>query len=198
MVVDGGDTLNPSVSQIFDSIDAVDSNKILILPNSKNVIAAANEASKLSDKNVIVLPTYSIPEGIECAMSFDSSMTPQENKDVLESLAEDVKTISIFSASRNVEINSINISQGQYISMLDGEFLLTSNDPIDLLIRSIGSFDVSEREQVMILIGESDMSLSTSSVEEKITTAFGDVSSSGIEIHDGGQPNYNFLVSILN
>ncbi|MFL2755891.1 MAG: DAK2 domain-containing protein [Dehalococcoidia bacterium] len=198
VVVDGGDTLNPSVSQIFDSIDAVDSNKILILPNSKNVIAAANEASKLSDKNVIVLPTYSIPEGIECAMSFDSSMTPQENKDVLESLAEDVKTISIFSASRNVEINSINISQGQYISMLDGEFLLTSNDPIDLLIRSIGSFDVSEREQVMILIGESDMSLSTSSVEEKITTAFGDVSSSGIEIHDGGQPNYNFLVSILN
>ena len=198
VVIDGGDTLNPSVAQIVDAIDAINASTILLLPNSKNVVAAANEASKLFDKDIVVLSVHSIPEGIECAMTFDSSMTPQENKEILEPLIEDMKTISIFPSSRDVEINSVNIPEGQYVSMLDGEFVSTSNDSIDLLIDSIKSIDESDRDQIMVLVGVSDYEHNTFSVEKKMEGAFGDLTLAGIEIHYGGQANYDFLVSILN
>ena len=198
VVINGGDTLNPSVAQIVDAINAINTSTILLLPNSKNVVAAANEASKLFDKDIVVLSAHSIPEGIECAMTFDSSMTPQENKEILEPLIEDMKTISIFPSSRDVEINSVNIPEGQYISMLDGEFVSTSNNSVDLLIYSIKSIDESDRDQIMVLVGISDNGPNTLSVEKKMEDAFGDLTLAGIEIHYGGQPNYDFLVSILN
>ena len=198
VVIDGGDTLNPSVAQIADAIDTIKTRQILILPNNKNVTAAATEAAKLFDSEVVVLPTHSIPEGIECAITFDPSMTAQQNMDALESLIEDVRTISIFPASRSVEINSIDIPEGQYISMLDGQFLSTLNNSLDLLVDSIKSIDSSTRDQVMVLVGKTNKNSSISHIEEELERHFGDLSSVGIEIHYGGQPNYDFLVSILN
>lgn len=198
VIIDGGDTLNPSVAQILDAVSAIKSELVLLLPNSKNVISAANEVSKLSNKNIIVLPTTSLTEGIECAMLFDPSITPEDNKEILIPLIEDMKTISIFPSSRNVVIESVDIAKGQYISMMDNTFMGTSNDSIDLLINSIKSIEESQREQVMILVGHSDNSLDVSIVEEKMSAVFGDLTSIGIEIHYGGQPNYDFLISILN
>ena len=196
IVINGGDTMNPSVSQILDAVNVIETDLILLLPNSKNVISAANEVAKLSDKNIVVLPTETVTEGIECAMSFDPSITPESNKEILMSLIEDIKTISIFSSSRAVVINGNNISKGQYIAMMNGEFLDTSDNPIDLLVNSIETVNESEREQVMVLVGDKYKNISL--VEEKITDTFGELSSNGIEIHYGGQPNYDFLVSILN
>ena len=192
IVINGGQTMNPSVNDFIDSINKLESEEILILPNNSNIIMSAEKAAELSDKNVYVLPTKSIQSGIAILENINEEFIPiSEFKEVLMDLLSDVKTGEVTTASKDTILNEIEIKKGEFISISDKKIISSEIDVFDAVTKLIDYILEDDKEIIRIYYGNSTNDKIVRKIRRYISKNYSEVDS---KIAKGNQEVYQFLL----
>ena len=192
-VVGGGQTMNPSTEDILRAIDLTPAEIVFVLPNNKNIIMAGQQAAALSDKQVVVLPTKTIPQGICAMLSFDHDLEPEENQQNMESAIAAVRSGSVTYAARDSEFDGRHIEEGDHMALSEGKLLSTGKDffaVVDDLARELCR---GECNFITIIYGESADEEQARQVRDIFAACAVDAE---INVLCGGQPVYSYLVSV--
>lgn len=192
-IVEGGQTMNPSVDDLLNAVNQVPAECVFILPNNGNVIFAANQAAELSGKDVRVIPTKNVAMGIAAAIAFQDDHDPDENVRRMDEAAQHVKTAMVTYAIRDSEYNGIQIKQGDIIGLHNGQIEYSGSSIHDVVMEMMKNIITDEDELITVYYGadvsESDAEAISSDIEKSYD--FCDV-----ECHNGGQPLYYYLISV--
>ena len=191
-VIEGGQTMNPSVEDILNVIEKVNSDNIIVLPNNKNIILAAEQACELTKKNVKVVKTENIPEGIASAIVFDMNMSLDQNVENMISAYSEVSYGEITYAVRKTNIDGFDLNEGDVIG-ITGKKIVAKSDSVDEVVLSVLDNIVDEDKSVITLyygegVSEDKAVLLRDLVEEKFSDC-------DVELHFGGQHHYYYIVS---
>ena len=192
-IVEGGQTMNPSVDDLLNAVNQVPAECVFILPNNGNVIFAANQAAELSRKEVHVIPTKNVAMGIAAAIAFQNDMEPDDNAARMEEAAQHVKTAMVTYAIRDSEYNGIQIKQGDIIGLHNGQIEYSGNSIHDVVMDMMKNIVTDEDELITVYYGadvtESDAETVAADIEK-------DYDFCDVECHNGGQPLYYYLISV--
>ncbi|MBR0266838.1 MAG: DAK2 domain-containing protein [Clostridia bacterium] len=192
-IVEGGQTMNPSVDDLLNAVNQVPAECVFILPNNGNVIFAANQAAELSGKDVRVIPTKNVAMGIAAAIAFQNDQEPDENVRRMDEASQHVKTAMVTYAIRDSEYNGIQIKQGDIIGLHNGQIEFSGSSIHDVVMEMMKSIITDEDELITVYYGadvsEADAEAISSDIEKSYD--FCDV-----ECHNGGQPLYYYLISV--
>jgi len=197
LVIDGGIDMNPSVADIVSVVDQIEADSILILTNDKNVIPAAVQAAELVTSNVVILPTETQVEGLECIVDFDPYQSALKNREIMEDLITQIKTITIFNSSRAVEINGVKVDQMQPIAMVDGQLYKYAENMDELLVEVVREELNKKVEHITVLLGNDLLNEDVIRIERLLSNGVPDLDEDIIEIHLGEQPHFDYLISVL-
>jgi DAK2 domain fusion protein YloV len=192
-VVEGGQTMNPSVYDILNAINKVEAKNVFVLPNNSNIILAAEQAKELADVNVFVIPTKYVPEGIAAALTFDESASAEENAQNMTDAAKRVRCGEITHAVRNTKMNGFSVKVGDIIGITEKQIVASGNHFDDVLIGTIGSMIDADSEMLTLYYGEGVSEDSANNALSKINEKFPDLE---VACYNGGQPHYFYLLSI--
>ena len=193
-VITGGQTMNPSTDDILKAIDQVNAKTVFVLPNNKNIILASQQAAKLTkDKNVIVIATKSVPEGISAMLNYDDSMTDDEIKESMEEGMEYIKTLSVTFAVRDTVLDGKEIHEGDFIGMSGSSIVSVENEVAKCTEDLIKSAVDDDAEVVTIYYGEDVSKNDAEKMKEYVESEFDHCE---VELHYGGQPLYYYLISV--
>lgn len=192
-VIEGGQTMNPSTQDILNAISKLRAEHIFILPNNKNIIMAATQAAELSDKNVHVVQTKTIPQGIAALTAFNNMYSTEENLKLMNKSAETVSTGSVTYAIRDTEIDGFNIKQGDIIGLVDGKMKKVGNDPYSVAEQLLDMMVDNTSELITVFYGND---CTINKVEELMDRAEKKYPDLDVQYYDGGQPLYYFLISV--
>ena len=192
-LVTGGNTMNPSVRDLMDAIDRTSADTVYVLPNNKNIVPAAKQAAEQSSKSVHVVETVSIPQGIAALFDFDPEGEADENVEGMEDARREVKSGEITRAARDASIEGVDVRQGQFLALLDGKPRAAGDDLNRVLVDLVGEAGVSAGDTVRLFWGEMLSSTDAESASQYLKQVY-----DGLEVQaiDGGQPHYEFIVSI--
>lgn len=192
-IVSGGQTMNPSTQDILDAVETTCAKNIIILPNNSNIILAAEQTKELSDRNIIVLPTKSIPEGISALLAFNEEESVEKNEENMLSSIKEVVTAQITYAVRDTDINNKKICKDDIIGISKGDVLVSGKDKnlvsIDL-IKDIIDEDIS---LITVFYGEDIREDEARDLISSLENEFNDID---IELIYGGQPLYYYIFSL--
>ena len=193
-VVSGGQTMNPSTEDILAAIQSVPAKTVLVLPNNKNIIMAAEQAEKLADRKVLVLPTRTVPQGMTAMLNFDPEAAPEENAVNMMAAAEKVATGLITYAARDSEFDGRPIRKGEIMALENGKIVATGSDITKMTYRLARSMKKKDSQFITVISGaevsEEDAEHTTELVQSKCGSSV-EVS----HIH-GGQPVYYYMLSV--
>ena len=192
-IVAGGDTMNPSVQELKDAAERANADAVVLLPNNRNVVPAAEQAAESSDKPVYVVPTKSMPQGVAAALAFSAESNAEENADEMTEAAADVRTGEVTTAVRSASVDDVDVEAGQLMGLLDNRVVTAGGALPDVVAAVLREAEISEEELVTLYAGEPVTDDDTSSVVDALAEAFPGVE---LEIVPGGQPHYHFLLSI--
>jgi len=192
-VVGGGQTMNPSTEDILRAIDLTPAEIVFVLPNNKNIIMAGQQAAALSDKQVVVLPTKTIPQGICAMLSFDHDLDLEDNQQAMEAAVEAVKSGSVTYAARDSEFDGRSIQEGDHMALAEGKLLSTGKDFMTVMADLAKEMCKGECNFITIIYGEGADEQQADQVRELFRKASGDAE---INVLCGGQPVYSYLVSV--
>jgi uncharacterized protein len=190
-VVAGGQTNNPSTEEIFQAIQDVPTDKIIILPNNKNIILAAESARDLSPKEVVVLPTRTVPQGISALIALDPEGEPAATAAAMEDASNHVVSGEITRATRSVTINGVTCQEGQYIGLVNGQLATSSSDLDELLMAILREMEVDSRELLSVYAGEDVDQGQLEAAGEKIRAEHPHLE---LELLEGGQAHYYYIL----
>ena len=186
--------MNPSVKEILAAVDAVDSEKVILLPNNKNIILTASQIKELTRKSVEVIPSRTMPQGVTALMIFNYESTLEENIQSMSKAIKSVKTVEVTTAARSTQIHGLKIKQGQVIGIIDDEELVAAGDDIkDVLLRSLDIGGIGAVEMVTLYYGAD---LKAEQAEEVVKGLKEKYPGKQIELVSGGQPHYFYVVSL--
>jgi DAK2 domain fusion protein YloV len=192
-IIPGGQTMNPSTEDILNAIDEVQGENVIILPNNGNIILAADQAKELSEKNVYVFPTKTIPEGITALLSFDPEIDVMENLENMKESIINVKTAQVTYAVRDTEINDTKISKDDIIGISKGEILSIGNDIQEVAFKLLKDIIDEDSSLITIFYGNGMEEEKAIELSRRIEDEFEDFD---VEIVFGGQPLYYYIFSI--
>ena len=193
MVVSGGQTMNPSTKDLLQAVESVLSDKVIILPNNKNIILTANQVHTLTDKTVKVVPTKTIPQGVAALLALDYEADYDVNVKTMDKARAAVRTIEITRAIRSTKMGDMKIKKNQAIGLLDTDLVAVGNDAMDVLNQVISEVAIDEAEVVTIYYGQNIVEEDAQKVSEYLKTKYPDIQ---IEVVNGGQPHYDYIISI--
>lgn len=186
--------MNPSTEDILNAVDKVNAENIFVLPNNKNIILAANQAESLvEDKNLIVIPSKTIPQGISAMIGFIEDSTPEENKEAMTESMSYVKTGEVTYAVRDTVIDDKEIKEGNIMGIGDEGMLAVGEDIADTTVEMIQAMQDEDSEIVSVYYGEGMSGEDADALAEKITEVLPELE---VEIYPGGQPVYYYIVSV--
>lgn len=192
-IVPGGQTMNPSTKDLLQAVEKAFSDKVIILPNNKNIIPAARQVKGLTDKQVEVIPTESIPQGVAAVLSFDYEADFDSNVDIMTRAKTSVRSIEITRAVRSTRLGALDIKKKQPLGFLDGDMVAVGDDPIGVLSQTLSRIDLGRAQVATIYFG-ADTSLSDAErAAETIREAHPQLQ---VEVVKGGQPHYDYIISI--
>ena len=192
-IIEGGQTMNPSTKEIIQAFEDLPTDKIVILPNNKNIILAAEQAREMSDKAVVVIPTVSIPQGIAAMFAFNSEGEFEPTIDAMNAALNELQSAEITTATRTVEIDGVNVKEGQVIGLLNGKLACSGNSLEEVLIDTLEQANAEDNELITLYAGVDLSPDQAQSLTDKITELYPDQE---IEAHRGGQPHYQVILSI--
>lgn len=193
LIVEGGQTMNPSVDDILQAIQQVKARNVFVYPNNGNVIFAANQAAELSDKNVIVIPTKNVAMGIAAVIAFQEDSTPEENATRMTEASEHVKTGTVTYAIRNSECNGVEIREGDYIGLHNGKIEFSGSDLHAVVTDMMKSIITEDDELITIYYGSDVDEETATALQEEMQEAYPDCD---VECMAGGQPLYYYLIAV--
>jgi DAK2 domain fusion protein YloV len=192
-IVEGGQTMNPSTQEILNAFENLPTEQVFILPNNKNIILAAQAAAKLTVKHVTVIPSVSIPQGMAAMMRLIAAGDPKAVAADMKSVLSDVETGEITIATRTVEIDGVNVLQGQFICLLNGKLVLASDNLKSATMGLLKKAHADHFELITLFYGLEVSRMEVDAIVDSIRKKY---PKQEIEVQDGGQPHYQFIISI--
>ena len=189
--VPGGDTMNPSVQDLLGAVEAAPSDRVLLLPNNRNIIAAALQVPELTDKDVQVIQTNSVQAGIAAAFAFSASADLDANVAAMSAAADGVRSGSVTRAVRDAVVSGREIVAGDVMALVDGELVATAGDPVTALVEMV-RHAAPDTELITIYSG---VDVESADVDKALLAVQEAAGEAEVEIVHGGQPNYDFLVA---
>jgi len=194
IVVKGGQTMNPSVKEILACVEAVDSRKVLLLPNNKNIILTASQIKELTGKEIEVIPSRTLPQGITALLNFNFESTMGENVQSMGEAIKSVKTVEVTTAARSTQIRGLKIQQGQAIGIIDDTDLVAAGDDVtSVLLESLKIGGIESVELVTLYYGADVKSEQADEVVKVLRDSY---PGKQFELVSGGQPHYFYIVSL--
>ncbi len=192
-MIEGGQTMNPSTEDILNAIDKINADNIFIFPNNKNIILAANQASQLTtDKNIIVIPTKTVPQGITAIINYVPDISVEENEAVMTREAGNVATGQVTYAVRDTMIDGKEIHQGDFMGIGDSGILSVGMDLQAVAYEMIEKLMKKDYKLISIYYGDDVEEMQAQKLADKVKAVFADCD---IELQFGGQPIYSYIVS---
>lgn len=193
VVIEGGQTMNPSTQDITNAIEKAHADNILILPNNKNIVMAAEQAAELAGDQVKVVLTESIPQGISALLAFNPDLNLDKNKDIMNSAMAEVKTGQVTYAVRDTKINGITIEKGNFMGITDSKIKASHQEKqqtVKLLLEEL----ITEDDEILTIIyGEDVNETEIAELVEHIEDIYEDVE---LEVYNGNQPIYSYILSV--
>ncbi|MDP6042911.1 MAG: DAK2 domain-containing protein [Dehalococcoidales bacterium] len=193
VVVPGGQTMNPSTKDLLQAVERVVSDKIIMLPNNKNIMATANQVQSLTEKTIAVVPTITIPQGVAALLAFDYEVNLETNTQLMQKAASVVKSIEITRAVRATQLGGLEIKKKQPIGFLDGDLVAVADSTDDVLDQVLVRLDLGKAE-VVTIYGGAD--IEADEVEQMGSGLREKYPQLQIEVIQGGQPHYDYIVSV--
>ena len=192
-IVPGGQTMNPSTKDLLQAIESIASDKVIILPNNKNIVLTAEQVQSLTDKSVKIVPTKTIPQGVAALLAFDYEADFETNVQIMDKAKSAVKTIEITRAVRSTRLGGLSIKKKQAIGLLDGDLLAAGDDTTEVLNKMLAELNLNEAEVITIYYGADTELAEAEQVSVTIREQHPQLQ---VEVVRGGQPHYNYIVSI--
>lgn len=192
-IVDGGQTMNPSTEEILNAFEDLPTDQIIILPNNKNIILAAENARNLSVKNVKVIPSVNVPQGLSALLRLDPEGDLDEIADEMVSALNDVDAGEITTATRTVELDGVEVKTGQIIGILNNKLVVSEKDVCSTTLSLLSRAKMETKERVTLFTGNN---ISEEEINETVSNIQKQYPNHEVEIHEGGQPHYQFLISL--
>jgi DAK2 domain fusion protein YloV len=192
-IVPGGQTMNPSTQDILNSFENLPTDKIIILPNNKNIILAANQAKDVTVKHVAVVPTRNVPQGLSAMLSLVPDGDLEAVAEKMAKAMATVKTGEITVATRTVEIDGVSVKDGQVIALLDGKLVVSAESVEQGVMELLGKANAGDHELVTLFYGEGMSHGEANRIKDVIGRKYANLE---VEVQEGGQPHYQFLISI--
>lgn len=192
-VIEGGQTMNPSTQEMLASFENLPTDKIIILPNNKNIFMASQAAAEVTVKRTVVIPSCTVPQGLSALLNFVPDGDFDKVVTNMQSALEDVETGEVTTATRSVEIDGVNVQEGEIIALHNG-ILVLSTDSLETacleLLKKIGTEDF---ELITLFYGVDIDKQKVNHIVDVIRTTYPDQE---VEVQDGGQPHYQFILSV--
>ena len=193
VIVPGGQTMNPSTEDILSAIESTTGNNVIVLPNNSNIILAAEQAKLLSKRNISVIPTKSIPQGLAALIALDEEVGIEENIQKMNESLENVSTGQVTFAVRDTEFNENSIKKDDIIGLSDKEILSSGNNITDVSLDLLKKL-INEDTSIITIIYGNDVSVEDAeNLAEKVTEKYNDID---IELVYGGQPLYFYIFAV--
>lgn len=193
-LIEGGQTMNPSTEDMLNAIDKVNAENVFILPNNKNIILAAEQARELTkDKNIIVIPSKTIPQGITAVINFVYDKSPSENEERMIEEMKNVKTGQVTYAVRDTSIDGKEIKLGNIMGIGDKGILAVGEDIKETTMNLVDCLTDEETELISLYYGEEVTEEAANELAENIMEQYQDID---VEVHFGGQPIYYYVLSV--
>ena len=191
-IIEGGQTMNPSTEDILHAIEKTPAEIVFVLPNNKNIIMAAQAAAELASREVVVIPTKTVPQGISAMLSFDAAMEPSENEAAMTGCLSGVMTMQITYAARDSDFDGFDIHAGDYLGLCDGALAGTTREITELLARLADKAAEAEKEFINIFYGADIQEPDAEAALELFRQHAPDAE---VNLVSGGQPIYYYLIS---
>lgn len=193
VVIEGGQTMNPSIEDIVKAIEQVNAEKVFILPNNKNIILAAEQARDVCDQQVIVIPSKTVPQGLAALLAFNPSVDAEKNEKAMNDALKTVKSGQITFAIRDTMIDNLTIKKDDYMGIEEGSIVVSNRD-LNVTAKELLNKMLDEDSEILTIIkGEEATEEQTKALVQFVEEKFPEVE---IEIHDGKQPLYQFIFSV--
>ena len=192
-VISGGQTMNPSTGDIVKAIDAVNAKNVIILPNNKNIFMAAQSAAEVSEVPAAVVETRTVPQGFASLLAFNPAQSLEENVEAMTASLSDVVSGSVTLAVRDTSIDGLEIHKDDNLGMVDGKIVVSNPDMTTTLKEIFAKMIDEDSEIITIYVGEEGNKELAEEISEYLESTYEDVE---VEIHDGKQPVYPYLMSV--
>jgi DAK2 domain fusion protein YloV len=192
-VVEGGQTMNPSTQDILNSFENLQTDKIIILPNNKNIVMAANQAKDVTVKQVAVVPSRTVPQGLAALLSLHPDGELQAVAEKMTKALEHVRTGEITTATRSVEIDGVKVETGQVIALLDGKLVASASSVEDGCLEFLEKANAADHELITLFFGQEVSHAEANRIADMIRQKY---PGQEVEVQEGGQPHYQFIISV--
>ena len=192
-VLPAGDTMNPSVQQILEIIEAVPSENVIFLPNNRNIVPAAQRAVELSGKKVKVVPSKTIPQGVAAMLAFHPERGLEDNSSEMAGALAGIRVGEVCRALRPVKLHGLTVEEGQIIGFMERKMLVAGDEPSDVLVSLLKASEISEGSLVTLYWGGGLSEQEADAARRRVEEAFSEME---VETVSGGQPHYFYIVSI--
>ena len=192
-VISGGQTMNPSANDIATAADKVNAKNIFVFPNNKNIIMSAEQANDITDKNLIVIPTKSIPEGVSAVLTFDANSSIEENKENMAEVISSVRSGSVTYAVRTTNVDGIDVKVGDIMGLDEHSVLTVGNNVNDTTVELIEKLVHEDSCNLTLFYGEGVTEEDTANLQSQLEEKFPSID---VSIVFGGQPVYYYIISV--
>ena len=194
VIIEGGQTMNPSTEDILEAIEQINADTIYILPNNSNIILAANQAKSLTeDKNIVVIPTKNIPQGITAMIQYIDGNSPEENERAMTEALDEVRSGQVTYAVRDTTIDGKEIAEGDFMGLSDKTIEAVGKDIVETTVELIHKLQTPDSALIAIYYGADGSEEQAREIAEKICAEEEDLE---VEIENGGQPVYYYFISV--
>ncbi|MDT2821220.1 DAK2 domain-containing protein [Enterococcus devriesei] len=191
-VISGGQTMNPSTEDILKAIEEVNADQVIILPNNKNIFMAADQAAEVAGIPVAVVPSKTVSQGMTAMLAFNGDQSLEDNKAAMTEMLESVVSGQITNAIRDTAIDGVEIHEGDYLGMIDGKIVLSEADKYQAALDTLNKMISEDIEIITIIVGEEGTQAEAEKLSSAIEASYPDLE---VEIHEGKQPVYPYLLS---
>jgi len=193
-IIEGGQTMNPSTEDVLTAIEGVNADTVYVLPNNKNIILAAEQAKTLTeDKNVVVIPSKTVPQGIAALINFAYDKSPEENAELMTTEMKKVKTGQVTYAVRDTSIDGMEIRQGNIMGLDDSTIRAVGDSVEDTAYELLVNMIDEDSELITLYYGEETSEEEAEALAARVTESYPDVE---VEVHSGNQPIYYYVISV--
>ena len=192
-VLSGGDTMNPSTQEILDAVEKAGAERVIILPNNPNIVAAAEQARSLAAREVAVVPTASIPQGVAALLAFNELEDFETNVSAMTGAIEGVVSGAVGPAQRDAELGGVRVSAGQFMGLLERRMVTSGDDAVAVLAELVGIAQAEPGSIVTLFRGADSQAEEAEAAGDLLRERF---PGAEVEVVFGGQPHYNYIVSV--
>ncbi len=192
-IVGGGQTMNPSTEELLAAVNEVRGQQVILLPNNSNVILSARQVVNLSEKEVYIVPTETLPQGISALMSFNFEADFASNCEAMTEAIKNVQTVEITTAVRTVQIGGVRVREGDYIGLINGNLTVAGANEERVITDTLKRLDIAQYELLTLYYGEDVTRQNADETAKRIKRTYSHLE---IEVVDGGQPYYAYILSV--